>query len=416
MKHRARGRGWTLGALVLGLVAAVGTWGLVDTRTPDDRAFRNEDPGTTSLPLSTFQAVSEITSGLEEIAKDNAALRHALRQGTSRSRDEIKHVLTLDAISSLPSKLEAILAVRKLQVSGERGLDRHGDFEQRTLPIARLLAAIARIQFDQNREEAWRFGLLSVQLCRLLHEEASKLPEFVAAHACLTIAVSELARGIRDGGWTENQLEELVALPQSSPEATRFAAAIKDDYRRLFTAGGKMSAERSFPYKQFSYHPNATKQQWIAAVQSMFERLAAGNAASAFREFQKGSAELEYPWLGRNELGYRLLTSALPQYSSPLEQFVTSTLKIPLLRIQAAVELYRRIHSRPPSRLSELVPEMLTEIPQDAWDLTRREFRYVPGANRVYSVGPNAIDDGGRYEKSFEYDQHTDDYGIRFQQ
>jgi hypothetical protein len=62
----------------------------------------------------------------------------------------------------------------------------------------------------------------------------------------------------------------------------------------------------------------------------------------------------------------------------------------------AALELYRARHGHYPQRLAELVPEELEALPKDPFG--GREFRYAltgPPAYRLYSVGPNLMDEGG---------------------
>ncbi|MCX7000337.1 MAG: hypothetical protein NT106_08610 [Candidatus Sumerlaeota bacterium] len=66
-------------------------------------------------------------------------------------------------------------------------------------------------------------------------------------------------------------------------------------------------------------------------------------------------------------------------------------------QIATALESYRLINSRYPSRLSELAPQYFAELPVDVFN--GREYIYKPSADGIsynlYGVGPDRIDDSG---------------------
>jgi hypothetical protein len=88
------------------------------------------------------------------------------------------------------------------------------------------------------------------------------------------------------------------------------------------------------------------------------------------------------------------------------EEFEKSHLAIMgLLRIELAIERYRRAHSRLPASLAELVPQYLGELPSDAF--SGRPFVYQPAGDEfvLYSVGRDAQDDGGTFDRGQYYSQ-----------
>ena len=61
-----------------------------------------------------------------------------------------------------------------------------------------------------------------------------------------------------------------------------------------------------------------------------------------------------------------------------------------------SLELYRRRHGQYPAALTELVPELLPQIPADRITGDPVKYRLIDGKPIVYSVGADRIDDGGK--------------------
>ncbi len=62
-----------------------------------------------------------------------------------------------------------------------------------------------------------------------------------------------------------------------------------------------------------------------------------------------------------------------------------------------AVERYRLLHAgQTPETLTELVPDVLPEIPRDPFDGQPLRYRRLEQGYVVYSIGPDRIDQGGR--------------------
>jgi len=64
-----------------------------------------------------------------------------------------------------------------------------------------------------------------------------------------------------------------------------------------------------------------------------------------------------------------------------------------------AIRLYQVDHGHRPSTLVELVPEYLPEVPLDPFAGDGSAIRYLPRVRPalLYSVGPNGVDDGGKF-------------------
>jgi hypothetical protein len=66
------------------------------------------------------------------------------------------------------------------------------------------------------------------------------------------------------------------------------------------------------------------------------------------------------------------------------------------LLVGIALEVFRREHGKYPESLTELVPQLLPEIPADRITGEPLRFRIVNSQPVVYSVGADRKDDGGR--------------------
>ena len=67
-----------------------------------------------------------------------------------------------------------------------------------------------------------------------------------------------------------------------------------------------------------------------------------------------------------------------------------------MVKTAIAIELHKYKHGTAPSRLTDLVPELLNALPVDLMDGEPLRYRKNPnGSFALYSVGDNAVDDGG---------------------
>lgn len=89
------------------------------------------------------------------------------------------------------------------------------------------------------------------------------------------------------------------------------------------------------------------------------------------------------------------------------------------LIISIALELFRRDQQRYPQVLSDLVPQYLDSIPQDpfASEDSDGSFKYALEKDgptlRLYSIGPNGVDDGGQLNEMNYWDIETGDINFR---
>jgi hypothetical protein len=95
-------------------------------------------------------------------------------------------------------------------------------------------------------------------------------------------------------------------------------------------------------------------------------------------------------------LDSRRAIGPLPDYRRVQETVERSLGRRDGLLVGIALEVFRREHSKYPETLSELVPQLLPEVPADRITGAAVRFRIVDSRPLVYSVGADRKDDGGR--------------------
>jgi hypothetical protein len=109
-------------------------------------------------------------------------------------------------------------------------------------------------------------------------------------------------------------------------------------------------------------------------------------------------------WQGRLEAIMRRIAgrSEVPQQARA--PYLRSELALHSIQILYAIRLFQEEHGRLPRELAELPPEFLTRVPLDPYSQQPLAYRPEVDSYKLYSVGPNGIDDGGQ----------RDDFDLRF--
>jgi hypothetical protein len=64
-----------------------------------------------------------------------------------------------------------------------------------------------------------------------------------------------------------------------------------------------------------------------------------------------------------------------------------------------AAERFRRQHGHWPDNLNALVPALLLDVPPDPQDGMPLRYRRLPTGVVIYSIGPDAVDNGGNLDR-----------------
>ncbi len=118
----------------------------------------------------------------------------------------------------------------------------------------------------------------------------------------------------------------------------------------------------------------------------------------------KAIAQSKEPYIQGNEeipVPRELYSSIiLPSTPKARLRYVANEAGDALLRTALALRIYKKRNGKHPADLTELVAaKLLPAVPEDPFDMTGAPLHYLPspdGTHRLYSIGPDDTDDGGK--------------------
>ena len=97
----------------------------------------------------------------------------------------------------------------------------------------------------------------------------------------------------------------------------------------------------------------------------------------------------------RNDIRYVMTSNLLPALHKCLEAAFRTKGKLTATAVGVACERYRQKFGQWPVSLDVIPKDILSEIPNDPFTGKHILYKRLPTSIKVYSVGPNLIDDGG---------------------
>jgi hypothetical protein len=95
--------------------------------------------------------------------------------------------------------------------------------------------------------------------------------------------------------------------------------------------------------------------------------------------------------------GYYIITRVmLPSPARSFELDLRTTGQVRAARVGLAAERYRLGHGAFPERIEQLVPEYLSEVPEDPFDGEPLRYVITEEGVVIYSIGEDLVDDGGQ--------------------
>ncbi len=151
-------------------------------------------------------------------------------------------------------------------------------------------------------------------------------------------------------------------------------------------------------------------------------RQAVTNLEEDFRRLEKTAADtksLDDLMLGdprravSERLGQVLLIKFLPPIARNVEFEDRSTMRLELAKLGFALASYRADHGTYPTKLADLVPDYVAEVPKDIFNGSELHYRLEGQGYLLYSVGVNGRDDGAKRREDCENDEGWDDLVVR---
>lgn len=105
-------------------------------------------------------------------------------------------------------------------------------------------------------------------------------------------------------------------------------------------------------------------------------------------------------WVSRVRIVVAWLQGDSPPYLASFQAFEESRTRLRtilrLLQVEVGLRRFEMDHSDHPTRLSELAPRYLPSVPDDPYDGQPLRYKRLKAGHRLYSVGPNIVDNGGQ--------------------
>ncbi|MCI0458127.1 MAG: hypothetical protein L0Z62_14280 [Gemmataceae bacterium] len=320
---------------------------------------------------------------------------------------------------------------------------------QKCRELARALSARAMLHLGEGRyDEAWQDLLTMHRLGRHVGKGGTLIEGLVGVaidHIASAADLTYLDRAKLSAQQLRDRLRDLQQLPPLPAMADKVALSERfmfldivmmldrQGFKELAQLGVGGIGDLSEKEKKLLADIN-----WDLALRNanrMYDRLAAGMRAKdhATREKQLNQLEDEIKKLkaslgAQDDLGrFILRRGKTPEARGKVFGDILITLLMPALRkvqqardrneqiqnnlhLAFALGIYQREHKRYPKTLADLAPKYLAQIPRDVFSGQALIYRPSEKGYLLYSVGPNGIDEGGRY---YDDDPPGDDPRVR---
>ncbi len=399
-----------IGLLLLGIVAFVPGWVLWHSRdlTEIDEAGMRWERRTIAPEDDAYPLLARAAQLIAEPEEDFDLLTAAQR-GDADALAELA-----DAPLRNAAALEAVIAALKapeLQLPA-RPLD-DPDFEtfSKWQRAARLLCL--RAWYQPTTTAALEDLLAAAELGRRLQAaEGAALVHSMYGTAIQGIALTGLASWLDTHPLTRDEARALAARLDSfraSPTTWRRIWAVEYTWVQgqilgalaAFQAEDSAWAIEEAPFwapwvpTSYYYHPNRSMSEFAA----FYRRLAdgVGRPCSEIAMSSEEGDTSSVPWriLTRPNGAGKLLTAlATPNLRRFQMRICRSDSRISALQALAGLRAWYDEKGTLPGALATLVPDYLPVLPRDAFD--GEPIRYDPASRRVYAIGEDGIDEGGR--------------------
>ncbi|HEX4414869.1 MAG TPA: hypothetical protein VH107_14640 [Lacipirellulaceae bacterium] len=99
-----------------------------------------------------------------------------------------------------------------------------------------------------------------------------------------------------------------------------------------------------------------------------------------------------------------LVGAMMPAVDAAVYAQERTNANLEVLRLAAALAVYRADHKNYPDKLDDLVPTILAKLPVDLFTASPFKYKRIDDGYLLYSLGPNGIDNGGNSENEGLYE------------
>ncbi len=274
------------------------------------------------------------------------------------------------------------------------------------------LRALARLEAG-DAVAALQDVLTTIRLAESLRDEPVLISGLVRI-AILDQAMQPIWQGLADRKWNDGQLRDLqsqlvaidllVAYQLSARGERIFAQEFCDlvEQERNLGAMGMLDNSddsHSFHYRLWNYAPKGWydyNKAVIARTHQDYSLPAVDPAARRYHPETTDAYDAEVIGMMSQQRKYFIARMLLPAGGKAAKKFVLAQTSVDQAVIACALERHRLAHGSYPATLAELVPDYLAVVPHDIMDGQPLRYRVTDGKFTLYSIGANAIDDGGQ--------------------
>lgn len=267
---------------------------------------------------------------------------------------------------------------------------------QRMRGAARLLDLQARLQIrNGEHDKAFRTVRALLALGESIRHEPIIISQLVRV-AVRGVAVNTICEALPHADWTDEQLKRLMADLRSVDWRNGVKTAMIGERamgRSVFSdpdmLGPQFASLRYLStYEDQRFHlEHMTKS--VDATELPFPEM--------MDEMEKINIELAQAGQ-TTKMTAPLSMIVVPALDAAVRAMARADANDKAVEAQLAIELYRRKHGKLPTALEELVPELLAEVPIDAFNGKPLIYRVDPTEILIYTVYNNRVDDGGVFE------------------
>ncbi len=283
---------------------------------------------------------------------------------------------------------------------------------------------------EHHPTEAW-LDLLAIHRIGRLVTQGPTLVEQLVGIAIDNIACQGTITLLHDGQLTLEQARQILRDVSALPSFSGFADSV-DHIERLFFLDLVVQLKRgSYDAESFGMSPNELRGlpllrhfriNWNTVLikgNKLYDRLAAAGRLSTFEARQQAIAQVEQDihQLTRaldagtvvasvvnasarsDAVASILLGWCMPAFNAAFTAQDRANAKLSLLRLAAALAVYRAEKGSYPEKLDGLIPGVLEQLPVDLYHAKPFFYRRIDDGYLLYTAGPNGQDDGGSNEQ-----------------